>query len=59
MEIKYIGMDVHKEAISIAVMNGDGKLVMEHQFAAFLASGGWLENSVPDFSDKDFSLPLG
>src|SRR5258707_1455807 len=29
MEIKYIGMDVHKEAISIAVMNGDGKLVME------------------------------
>ena len=22
-------MDVHKEAISIAVMNGDGKLVME------------------------------
>ena len=29
MDIKYIGMDVHKEAISIAVMNGDGKLVLE------------------------------
>jgi hypothetical protein len=29
MDIKYIGMDVHKEAIAIAVMNGDGKLVME------------------------------
>jgi len=29
MNIKYIGMDVHKEAISIAVMNGEGKLVME------------------------------
>jgi transposase len=29
MNIKYIGMDVHKEAIVIAVMNGDGKLVME------------------------------
>jgi hypothetical protein len=29
MNIKYIGMDIHKEAISIAVMNGDGKLVME------------------------------
>jgi transposase len=29
MDIKYIGMDVHKEAISIAVMNGDGKVVME------------------------------
>ena len=29
MDIKYIGMDVHKEAISIAVMNGEGRLVME------------------------------
>jgi len=29
MNIKYVGMDVHKEAISIAVINGDGKLVME------------------------------
>jgi hypothetical protein len=28
-EIKYIGMDVHKEAIAIAVLNGSGKLVME------------------------------
>lgn len=28
-EIKYIGLDVHKEAISIAVLNGRGKLVME------------------------------
>jgi hypothetical protein len=27
--VKYIGMDVHKEAIAIAVMNGEGKLVME------------------------------
>jgi transposase len=26
---KYIGMDVHKEAISIAVVDGSGKLVME------------------------------
>ena len=26
---KYIGMDVHKESISIAVMNGLGKIVME------------------------------
>jgi transposase len=29
MDIKYIGMDVHKEAIVIAVMNSEGKLVME------------------------------
>jgi transposase len=28
-DIKYIGMDVHKEAIVIAVLNGSGKLVME------------------------------
>jgi hypothetical protein len=28
--VKYIGLDVHKEAISIAVLNDDaGKLVME------------------------------
>src|SRR5712691_9621713 len=28
-DLKYIGMDVHKEAIVIAVLNGTGKLVME------------------------------
>ncbi len=27
--VKYIGMDVHKEAISIAVLNSTGKRVME------------------------------
>ena len=27
--VKYIGLDVHKEAISIAVLNGAGKLAME------------------------------
>ncbi|HMI53340.1 MAG TPA: hypothetical protein VK525_17635 [Candidatus Saccharimonadales bacterium] len=26
---KYIGMDVHKESMSIAAMNGAGKIVME------------------------------
>jgi len=28
-DVKYIGMDVHKEAVVIAVQNGSGKLVME------------------------------
>src|ERR1019366_6098995 len=28
-DVKYIGMDVHKEATAIAVLNGSGKLVME------------------------------
>ncbi len=28
-DIKYIGMDVHKEATVIAVLKGSGKLVME------------------------------
>ena len=28
-DVKYIGMDVHKEAIVIAVLNDSGKLVME------------------------------
>jgi transposase len=27
--VKYIGMDVHKETISVAVLNSSGKLVME------------------------------
>jgi hypothetical protein len=27
--INYIGLDVHKEAIAIAVLNGAGRLVME------------------------------
>src|SRR6201984_3900863 len=27
--VKYIGFDVHKEAVAIAVLNGAGKLVME------------------------------
>jgi hypothetical protein len=27
--VKYIGMDVHKEAICIAVLNSSGKLAME------------------------------
>ena len=28
-DLKYIGMDVHKEAVVIAVLNSSGKLVME------------------------------
>jgi hypothetical protein len=28
-DVKYIGMDVHKEAIVVAVLSGSGKLVME------------------------------
>src|ERR1039457_2336266 len=28
-DVKYIVLDVHKEAITIAVLNGAGKLVME------------------------------
>jgi hypothetical protein len=27
--VKYIGMDVHKEAICIAVLNSSGRLAME------------------------------
>jgi hypothetical protein len=27
--VKYVGMDVHKETISIAVLNSTGKLLME------------------------------
>jgi len=30
---KYIGMDVHKESISIAVRNAAGKIVMVRRFS--------------------------
>jgi hypothetical protein len=36
--VKYIGMDVHKEAISIAVLNSAGKLVMNSQIGPSLSS---------------------
>jgi hypothetical protein len=28
-DLKYIGMDVHQEAVVIAVLNGSGKLIKE------------------------------
>ena len=28
-DVKYIGMDVHQEAVVLAVLNSSGKLVME------------------------------
>jgi len=37
--VKYIGLDVHKEAIAIAVVNGAGKLVLAEQIRGFDAYG--------------------
>ena len=34
-DAKYIGLDVHKETISIAVMNSAGKMVMESILETF------------------------
>ena len=31
--IKYIGLDVHRDTISVAVLNADGKLVMQSVIA--------------------------
>ena len=39
IDIKYIGMDVHKEVISIALLDSTGKLVMESIMSPLLASG--------------------
>jgi hypothetical protein len=38
-DVKYIGLDVHKEAIAIAVLNGAGKLVMESIVETKVSSG--------------------
>ena len=35
-ETNYIGLDVHKETISIAVLNDNGKLVMEYLFTVWV-----------------------
>jgi hypothetical protein len=42
---KYVGLDVHKDTISIAVMNSAGKLIMESIIDAVKADQGW--NAVP------------
>ncbi len=38
---KYVGLDVHKDTISITVMNSAGKLIMEFIFDAVKADQGW------------------
>jgi len=46
---KYIGLDVHKESISIAVLNSAGKVVMEmrhrdqSEHPSAVLSTGWVE----------------
>lgn len=35
---KFIGLDVHKTSISVAVLNGDGKLVMQSVVATHAAA---------------------
>jgi hypothetical protein len=43
---KYIGMDVHKESISIAVMNGAGKIGMECVIETKASTWKWrMDNS--------------
>ena len=37
-DVKYIGMDVHKEATVIAVLNGSGQLIMESIVATTASS---------------------
>ena len=36
--IKYIGLDVHQSTISVAVLNADGKLVMQSVIATHAAT---------------------
>jgi hypothetical protein len=47
MNIKYIGIDVHEDAISIAVMNGEGKLVMESTIETKLPKTSYLRSALP------------
>lgn len=45
---KYVGLDVHKDTISIAVMNSAGKLIMEFIIDAVKADQGWKCGSLSD-----------
>jgi hypothetical protein len=56
---KYIGMDVHQATISVAVMDGSGKLIMECLLETKAATirrvhprTAW--NSVADFRRRNF-----
>jgi hypothetical protein len=60
--VKYIGMDVHKEAISIAVLNSTGKLVMEcviETKASPRPSDFGRESSPDQFSYQNVAFALG
>ena len=46
MNIKYIGMDIHKETISIAVMNGEGKV--------FRLSWKWRKRSSVKIAERTY-----
>jgi hypothetical protein len=43
---KYIGMDVHKESISIAVMNGAGKIRTTQELSIRVAMRLWLRRAL-------------
>jgi hypothetical protein len=45
--VRYIGLDVHGDTISAAVLDGEGKLVMEAVLPT-RAAGGWPTLSVPE-----------
>ena len=60
---KYIGMDVHKETISIAVMNAAGKFVMEciieTKASTVLRTTERQRQEVEDFEDYVVVRPRG
>jgi hypothetical protein len=36
--VKYVGLDVHQSTISVAVLNGEGKLIMQSVLATQAAA---------------------
>jgi len=55
---KYIGMDVHKESISIAVRNAAGKIVMECVIETKCSRIGRCQAVTPQYQ-TDFPSPGG
>ncbi len=44
--IKYIGLDVHQSTISVAVLNAEGKLVMQSVIATHSSDHSWISFTV-------------
>jgi len=49
--VKYIGLDVHKEAVAVAVLNGAGKWMMESIVETKASTSNGINRSLASLSE--------